>query len=106
MDLQSGRIDVKLAIDVDLDKLCGKIGADQSTHVASSYAPVSPKKPPPSSQPPSLNGGVSGSEGFRPDLEQRNTGSKYVPPPARVVVFRNTSGIMKKLKRHVQVKQQ
>ncbi|KAE8797129.1 hypothetical protein D1007_27679 [Hordeum vulgare] len=46
LDLLSGCIDdVNLAIDVDIDELRGEIGADRSTHVAPSSAPVSPKEP-------------------------------------------------------------
>ncbi|KAE8793664.1 hypothetical protein D1007_31698 [Hordeum vulgare] len=46
LDLLSGRIDdVKLSIDVDLNKLRGDIGADRGTHVASSSAPMSPREP-------------------------------------------------------------
>ncbi|KAI5008585.1 hypothetical protein ZWY2020_009633 [Hordeum vulgare] len=75
LDLLSGRIDdVKLSIGVDLDELCGDIGADRNTHVAPSSASVSPREPQLGAH-PSLNSGPSGSDGFRPDAEQRHAGS-------------------------------
>ncbi|KAE8783271.1 hypothetical protein D1007_43311 [Hordeum vulgare] len=71
LDLLSGHMDdVKLSIGIDLDELHGDIGADCSTHVTPSSASVSPREPQLGVH-PSLNGGPSESEGYKPDSEQR-----------------------------------
>ena len=79
LDLLSGRIDdVKLSIGVDLDELRGEIGADRG-------AASSPTAPPPP-RATAARSGSSGSEGTRSEAEQRNSGPRYVPPPARGMV--------------------
>ena len=76
LDQLSGRIDdVKLSIGVYLDELWGKIGAERGA-ASSATAPPSPREA-------TLRPGSSGSEGFRSEAEQQNSGPKYVPPPAR-----------------------
>lgn len=83
LDQLHGRIDdVKLAIGVDLDELRGEIGADRGA-ASSPTAPPSPRAPPIATRAAPTSSGSSGSDGFRSDAEQRNSGLKYVPPPAR-----------------------